>query len=414
MRHSLATASFAAIITALLAGCSNAPQASQSLPLSGATQSGHSVGVRDYVKEHGKLSTLQLMQLQAAGKMPSPLTQNEVGKQLQYVEHHQRPNFGNVRPGTGNTVVLWTSLTFYNDLLGQNSKIKKTVAGIDTGGKGCNEPYSVKVDHSQNIWVGCYESPPNNYNGEQEYTKSGSLSATYSGSCPTARSGYTCDYYYSYGYDGAVTSSDVFVALEYFYTYQCPKSGSCITQNGGGFEYWPVGGSSSTPTLLQVGTDCTPICDVYYMDVDANGNLWFDYYGDEGSVYGDGVGEITNPTTSPTFVPILNPGQGLDCSGGVYVSTKASVQTVNVVDCKTRKILRFNTSGTQTGTLGPVSVLGSPIGIGFNSTDTTIAVAESTFDWLDIGKLPSNSWNAVKGAYMAGSLEGVSYTPSDK
>ncbi len=417
MRFSLATVSCAVVISALLAGCSNGSQTSQSLPVSTSTQPmGHLAGVPRYVGQHGKLSTMQLMKLQVAGKMPTPLSHEEMVKQLQLLEHNKRPQFGYVRPATvAGSVALWTSLTSYNYLLGQAKKVKTTVAAIDTGANGCYEPYAVKVDHSQNIWAGCYESPPNDYNGMQEYHKNGTLAATYSASCPAAQAGYTCSYFYSYGYDGAANSNDVFAAFQYFYTYQCPKSGSCIYQSGGGFEFWPAGGSSSTPTLINVSTaNCTPICGVYYMDLDASGNIWFDYYGNLGSKYGDGVGEITNPTTNPTFVSILNPDSGLGCNGGVYVSTKGSTQTVNVVDCSSRNILRFDTSGTEIATLGPVSIIGSPYGLGFNSTDSTIAVADSLFDWLDVGKVPSNSWSPAKGPYMVNSLFGAAYTPSDK
>ncbi|HLY02863.1 MAG TPA: hypothetical protein VKR56_10275 [Candidatus Cybelea sp.] len=368
-----------------------------------------------YIAHKGKLlTTLQLMKLELAGKIPSPMSHSLMAKQVNYVEHHKRPFFRGITPDKSQSVAEWSSLLDYDYLLGQSKKMTSTVGAIDTANNTCYEPYMVKVDHNQNIWTGCDEVPPDYYSGVQEYTSAGALTATYGSECPSPPAGYiSCDYYYGYGYDSAENSSNVFISLEFFEAEFCTSGGSCGYDEGGGFMYWPAGEPSDTPSLIG-GADCNPLCDVYYMDVDASGNLWFDYYGEVNDEYGYGVAEIQNPTSStPTFVSALNPGT-MECAGGVYVSTKSGTQTVNALDCSSRKIYQFTTEGVETGTLGPVDLFGEPYGLGFNSTDTSAVNADCELDWNNVGNLAKNTWSPKKSAYEVSCLYGSAYTPSDK
>jgi hypothetical protein len=372
----------------------------------------------NYVGHKGKLTTLQLMKLQLAGKIPSPISHALLAKQLQYVEHHKRPFFGGFNPdrrkGGGGSVAEWSSMPYYDYLLGQNSKLTSTVGDIYTANNECYEPYMVKIDHGQNIWVACDETEPDFYSGVQEYSSTGSYDASYGGECTGVPAGYAyCGFYEGYGYDSAETANNVFLSLEFFEEEFCTSGGSCGFYDGGGFLYWPQNEPSATPTLIG-GADCDPICDAYYMDADANGNLWFDYYGYADGEYGYGVAEIQNPTSdAPTFVSILNPGT-MQCAGGVYVSTKGSTQTVNALDCSSRDIYTFTTGGIQGSSLGPVDLFGEPEGLGFNSTDTSIVNGDCELDWNNVGNVATNKWSPKKAAYEVSCIYGSAYTPSDK
>jgi hypothetical protein len=368
-----------------------------------------------YMGHKGKLlTTLQLMKLELAGKIPNPMTHSLMAKQVQYVEHHKRPFFRGITNGSGGGVAEWSSLLDYDYLLGQDKKMKATVGIIDTATNECYEPYMVKVDHGQNVWVACDETEPDFYSGVQEYSSSGSLENTYGGECTGVPAGYAyCGFYEGYGYDSAETANNVFLSLEYLEEEFCTSGGSCGIYDGGGFLYWPQNDPSATPALIG-GSDCNPICDAYYMDADANGNLWFDYYGYVNGEYGDGVAEIENPTSdAPTFVSILNPGT-MQCPGGVYVSTKGGTQTVNALDECTRQIYTFTTGGVQGSNLGPVDLFGEPYGLGFNSTDTSAVTSDCELDWNNVGKLATNKWSPKKSPYEVSCLYGAAYTPSDK
>jgi hypothetical protein len=372
-----------------------------------------------YIGHKGKLlTTLQLMKLELAGKIPNPMSHSLMAKEIKYVEHHKRPFFRTINPdrksGGGSTVTEWGSLEDYDYLLGQNKKMTSTVGAIDTATNDCFEPLMVKVDHSQNIWVACDETEPDFYGGIQEYTSGGSYTANYGGECPNPPPGYAyCDFFEGYSYDGAANANNVFLSEEFLYTEFCTSGGSCGIDEGGGFLYWPANEPSATPTLIG-GSYCNPLCDVYYMDVDANGNLWFDYDGDVNSTSGYGVAEVENPTSStPTFVSILNPGS-MQCPGGVYVSTKGSTQTVNALDECTRKIYTFTLGGVQGSSLGPVDLFGEPYGLGFNSTDTDAVASDCELDWNNVGNLANNSWAPKKSDYEVSCLYGAAYTPSDK
>src|ERR1700683_4808537 len=92
MRFSLATATCAGVIAAFLAGCSSSQQASQSLPLGVTPQSGHTVGMPLVFKGH-KVGPVQLLKLQADGKLPGPEPIKALKYDLKRFESGIRPNF---------------------------------------------------------------------------------------------------------------------------------------------------------------------------------------------------------------------------------------------------------------------------------------------------------------------------------
>jgi hypothetical protein len=406
MRFSLATAGSAVVIAALLAGCSNSPQGSQSLPSSGVTSSGHSVGAPQFIPQ-GKLTPLQLLKLQAEGKMPGPVPIKVLQRQLKQLQAHPTVHI-NVHKNKGG-VAIWSSLTGYNFLLGSNKKGTSVTAAINTyTNGGCETPISVKVDHSQNIWAGCEYNTTTNETGPTEYNSSGTEVAQYQANCPESGS-YSCTYDYGYGFDEASNASNVFASMTFFEYDECTPYPTCSYVYGAGFEYWPAGSPSTTPKLIT--EPYGPVYDNYYMDLDSSGNIWFDYYGCPSSGCGYGIGEITNPTTSPAMVVIENPGY-LQFAGGVYASNGGN--TINVIDQTTHMITQFNTSGTKTGTLGPTAFgIGDPVTGSFNSTDSNMVIGDAD-DWLDIGTVSTNKWKVAKAALDISTIEGAAYTPSDK
>jgi hypothetical protein len=281
---------------------------------------------------------------------------------------------------------------------------------------GCSEPYGVKVDHTQNIWVGCYEGS-NSTPTAQEYSSTGTQTASYNASCPTnwqSSADSTCDsYFYGYdGYDSAADSSHVFVD-GYFYGYDCSTGPSCTYTYGSGVEYWPAGSPTSTPTLILL-TYGSPVYNLYYMDEDTSGNLWVGFYGCVTAGCGYGLGEITSPTTSPTFTVIENPGTYL-ANGGVYVSNGGN--TLNVLDPDTHLIYQYTMPLSQGGSpankLGPNAPFGFPEGIGFNTGDKNVVLGDE-YSWLNMGTVSSNKWKQTKPVLVISDLFGSAYTPSDK
>ena len=193
--------------------------------------------------------------------------------------------------------------------------------------------------------------------------------------------------------------------------YQEICNPSCTISHGGGYEFWPAGNPSATPGLVILPID-NPVDDLYYLDVDSAGNLWFDYYGCSGMSCGYGIGEIVSPTSaSYTFVSIEPPGF-LAFAGGVYTSNGGN--TVNVVDQNNRTITQFDLSGAITATLGPTAPIGNPVGLGFNATDKRVALGDAKLEALDLGSVAANKWRQEKSLLFIAPLEGAAYTPSDK
>ncbi len=191
-----------------------------------------------------------------------------------------------------------------------------------------------------------------------------------------------------------------------------------------GFVYW-TGGPSSTPTFITLPSTTGPINyeTVYYMDVNARGNIYFDYYGCENtSPYscGYGLAEVRKPTSpSYTVIPLLAPGS-IQFPGGVYVSNGG--YTLNVTDQLLRTTSRYHLpispSSTPFRTLGPTAPnffgLGDPVSGGFNPSGLRFGLGDA-YGWIDVGRTHAlNQLRDVATTSCGFGCEGFAFTPSDK
>jgi hypothetical protein len=414
MRFSLAAAT-CAVSVALLAGCSTSPQGTSALPGSGvsAPQGSHVAPDRMY-QPKGGINPKDLLRLQAEGKIPAPGGIKEAQKALRIMQAH--PDY-RIHPAKGGGAVgIWANMTYEDYIVGFPASGKKLTAAISNSSHECYEAFGLKVDSAQNIWIGCYEGGTDDTPTAQEYSKSGSLSGSYSFTCPSSWD--SCDdYFYGYeGYDVAVNSSDVFQD-GYFYGYNC-GTGSCIYTYGYGIEYWPNGSPSSTPSLIQMPLDFSTLYveDMYGMDLDSSGNLYVAFYGycASNEEYGYGLLEITNPTSSPS-ISAVEPCGTYEASQAVYVSGGGS--TMNVLDSEKREIdqysLPMSEGASPSNVLGPTAPFGYPAGLGFNSTDKNV-VSGDEYSWLNLGTVATNKWKQQKPVLLISDLFGSAYTPSDK
>ena len=411
MRFSLATASCAVVISALLGGCSSS-QGTQSLPGSTSTSvqpMGHVNQIQYLPKKGQRLSPLALLKLQAAGKLPGNAPRAMLEKQLKQIESGPRPRL-KFRPAAG--VGMWVTNESYSYLLGQNKGGKKNLTAANVEDNGCYYPITVQVDSSNNPWISCEYNSDFAGSAVQEYTSSGSLENTYNGGCPGGSSG--CDYWYAYSFSAGQNAN--YVESSQTFTEEEICNPSCEYYYGSGFEWWPKGEPSASPTFINVGEDCDPVCDTYYSDVDDNNNIYFTYYGFSGSVYGYGLAEITN-AFSPSWqmVSLLPPG-ALGFAGGVYVSNHGTVLNVTDQEARTTTQYALPWTGSSTDTLGPTSLnafnCGDPVTGGFNSTSTKAVYADACA-WLDLGTISTNKWKAKAGVNFSG-IDGAAYSPSDR
>jgi len=114
------------------------------------------------------------------------------------------------------------------------------------------------------------KSVPGNSGGVVQEYAGGKLASAYSVQCPSPAG---CNYMYSASFDVAVNSKNVFAALEYMDYEVCNPS--CSSYNISGFEYWPNGNPSATPTLSSRRKLLQPGLRSRLADVDRSGNLWF-------------------------------------------------------------------------------------------------------------------------------------------
>jgi hypothetical protein len=366
--------------------------------------------IADFVK--GPLTPRRLLRLELGGELPAPIPRKVVRYQLEHLTD-ARPQLEFRRAAA---VGLWTSDTNFSYLLGQARRGRQTVTAIDTAANGCNYPIALKVDHAQNLWVGCEFNEAFTESAVQEYASDGTLKAQYVPSCPSPAS--ECESFSSLGYDSAVDASgNVFASLNLYSIEICNPS--CVSSESAGFEWWPAGNPSATPTLISVGANCAPICGVGYADVDGAGNLWFTFAGyNSAQTYGFGLGEVTHPTTNPTLT-IVEPIGTYKFFGGVYVSNGG--KTLNVIDQDARTISQYSLplapSGMPFNVLGPTYInafdLGDPVSGGFNKTEKKMAIADA-YGWLNIGTAATNAWHGVGNPNFYSGLNGAAYTPSDK
>lgn len=410
MRFSLATASCAVVIGALLAGCSTSgmqaagPSASTSI----VQLSTQKVSNTNAHPNH-TITPLKQLELEVSGRIPGQATHKALVKMLQQLKQHSHRNVVVHRDGA-KTITNWTDDTDYGYLLGQNKK-NVTVTAVSTESAGCYDPITVKVDHSQHVWVSCESNSSFTGGAETEYGKTGAEMGEYAWSDPyTCNYSTGCEFQFDAGFDGAGNSSYTFSELSYNEQYLC--STSCYYSfSNPGFFYWPTGSPSSSATFIQVPVSAG-VEEIYYMDLDASGNIWFDYQGTSGV----GIGEVKTPTTSPTFVNVL-PSSGIGFPGGVYVSNGGA--TLNVTDQDSRITTQYAISGStlaETGTIGPTMTnaegLGDPVSGGFNKADSMIGFGDA-YGFVDTCTTASVCKD-IGNPNLPYGAEGFAYTPSDK
>jgi hypothetical protein len=353
-----------------------------------------------------------LLEMQLEGTREAPVPPAVLRFQLQ---HPGRPPARSLSRA-GAKIGLWASDTNFNYLLGQDSTGRKTVTAIDLSQNSCYDPLALKVDRARNVWVACELTSLSGTNGAlQEYTSAGALQNQYLPACPAHVSG--CQSFSGYGFDSGLDAHGTVVASLNLYSMETCNP-TCSSNLGAGFEWWPKGNPSAVPRLISTGTNCSPICGVGYMDVDASGNLWFTFSGYAGTVYGFGLGEVANPTTKPKL-SIVEPVGTYGFFGGVYAS--AGGKTLNVIDQKALTIAQYHLplspSGKPFNVLGPTRQnafgIGDPVSGGFNKNDSRIAIGD-TGGWLDIGRVSANAWSDVANPNFYSGIDGAAYTPSDR
>jgi hypothetical protein len=351
------------------------------------------------------MSPSRLLQLQAQGQLPAPVPQARVREQLRDLAG-VRPTFKATKTGT---VAIWATDTDFNYLVGQASNGRTTVTTTNLAPNNCYSPVGVRVDASQNVWVACELTSPSTVSGAlQEYNSSGTYQKQYLPACPTGITG--CTAFAGYGWDSGIDSKgNVYTSLNLY---------SINSTLGAGFEWWSKGKTTAKPHLISTGADCSPVCGVGYMDIDASDNIWFTFAGYNGTVYGAGLGEVTSPTKNPV-VTIVEPAGTYGFFGGVNVSDAG--KTLNVIDQEARTISQYHlplsTGATPFNTLGPIPQnafgVGNPVSGGFNKNESKIAIGDSG-GWLDVGTIAKNKWSLVSSPNFYSGLEGAAYTPSDK
>ena len=193
MHLSKATASLA-VSVALLAGCSSS-QGTSSLPSSSGVSP--SLTQTHQASPGFAKSRIELLKLQAEGKLAGPVPRAESQMMFKYLSGHPRPRIK--ANHHGGKVVVWATNTDYGYLLGLNENYGVAQA-IDTENDGCYEPITVKVDAERNGWVACEANSSFNGGAEQEYPTGKGAPATYnwypgtSTGCPASQTCFSAQY----------------------------------------------------------------------------------------------------------------------------------------------------------------------------------------------------------------------------
>lgn len=363
-----------------------------------------------------RLTPLKLLELQAEGKMPSWFSRSVLQRMIKAREG-PRPHI-DARRNSG-PIAVWTTNNSYDYLIGLTKK-NKAVAVIDTASNGCYAPFTVKVDHSKNVWTACELN--NSIGGTvQEYSRAGVLKYSYAAEPPCNPSA-GCQSSFAYLYDGGATATDVFGAVSLAGAYTCNLSG-CGWQYYTGFVYLPRSNPSANTKFVALPYGDPGVESVGFMDLDQSGNIWFDYYGCQslGSC-GYALGELTNPTsTAFGFTTIFEPGTLGSCPAGIYVSKQDGAETLSVTDTCSREIYQYHMPVTPESApfkiLGPtpsdLGGHGGPVSGGFNKAGTS-TVQGDAYGWLDLGDVSSNKWKTTANIDTIPSLGGAAYTPSDR
>lgn len=353
---------------------------------------------------------MKLLRLQAEGKLGGPVPRAVLQRQFQQLQKRPRLHV-NVRPDVG-AVRIWSTMTPKNYLFGTGKGGKKVKVAYDTESSfGCGAPVGIKVDHSQNLWIGCETNSFTPY-GTNMVVETGPYgSEFYPVVCPLSGGPFHCEQVQATGFDAAVNSTYVFAPMYGFFFDECVYS-SCSNYSGTGFEYWPNGNPSATPGLIELGP---PVQNVYYADIDSSNNVYFDYYGCLSSTCGFGLAELVNGGSY--FLPVfLEPPGTYEFGGGVYLSNGGSI--LNVIDQLTRLVYQYKlpiTGGQSPFNIsGPTGAgAGDPVTGGFDSTSNRMAIGDAS-GWLDLGNIGTDHWAAKKAPQFTDALEGAAFTPSDK
>ncbi len=356
----------------------------------------------------GRMAPIELLKLQAAGKLPAPFPRAIVRRELQQIE--SRPRLHLVRQRNAGSVAIWVADNAENYLVGMNAAVTKVVDDIDVESNNCYYPVTLKIDGSQNIWVACETDTAFTASSAQEYSSKGTFLKAYDAACPAPVS--ECESFFAESEDEAFDSRHVFLGISY---YELETSSGTTT--GSGFEWWPAKSPSATPTMIALPYG-DPVESVYYLDLDPSGNIWFEYAGyNSNDRIGYGLAEITNPTKDPQMVSILPVGSIID-GGGVDVSDQGKV--LNVDDwgehlTKQYK-LPLSPGGSPFNILGPTVLnrwgFGEPLAGGFNKGETRLVYAD-LYNWLDLGVVATNKWSTKQNIGIIQPAS-AAYTPSDR
>jgi hypothetical protein len=311
-------------------------------------------------------------------------------------------------------VALWVSYKIFGNLLGLD-KGGNVVVTVDAWDNGCTPPLTVKVDHEQNVWVACqFLNPPYLWGGEQEYSSSGTVKRSYAFDASRfCGSGYSrCA---AQSWDGGWDNKGhVFAELSEG-TWLFGSTNSRVVHNMRlGFFWWNANDPSGPATFIRASRYCKPMCGVYYMDTDRAGNIWFDFSSTGYPGLKGGLGEVTNPTTSPS-VRVVFPAGTYQQPGGVYVSGHGTV--LNVTDELAQLIYQYHLPVTRTSrpfnVLGPTR--GAPLSGGFNKAESAMALGDLR-SGIHIGNLRANLWSlyACYVPHESSPCSGAAFTPSDK
>lgn len=311
----------------------------------------------------------------------------------------------------------------------RKGKVVRTINLGDATQSSCS-PTSIKVDHSQNIWINCYMGGYYPAGQFIELDPSGKFVASYFWRAPPPSCPPSYEFCYvqsAGGDDGAANGSYVFAGVNSI-AQACPSNPvQCNTIYANGYEWWPANDPSATPTFVNLTGCCgsEPLNSVGYMDVDGNGDLLFDYNVANSYCQGYGVAEIRNPASASwSFVDLIPACSGpfsgaTGYAAGVYVGNSGSTETLNVTG-NGRSIYRWALPITSSGTytvLGPTPAnktgLGAPVSGNFGPNDT-YAVQGDAAGWVDFGTVSSNKWKKIFNVNLIGADNGAALTPSDK
>jgi hypothetical protein len=326
--------------------------------------------------------------------------------------------------GISEKIGLWVT-SGENHLFGLTADGKKVLVTVSV--TGCTQVQAVKVDGNQDVWIACQEA---NYTGGaalQEYDSSGNLLAQYASACPSNLPAGSCNYFWGSGFLSGATGGSLACGAAENYEYSPNPSARTA---GTGFICWPLGQPSAGSYLISIwsctrsgsctGSPCKPICEIYQLDMDSNGNIYFTYGGKCKVGHGGGIGEVLNPEQASQSIKIIKSGCALPAPGGAYVSNHSSV--FNVIDEDTRLTSQFNLPFSAHAkpfrVLGPthgISNRSIPFSGGFNEDDTKLAIGD-LYGWVDVGTVAGgkNEWSVIEKPVFNGLVQGAAYTPSDK